>query len=337
MPRTSQNDRNRAIGMLQAGNTVSATARQFNVQRKTVRTWWLRFQNTGSVSDLPRRGRARITTRRQDRLIVLTHLRNRFQPATKTAREIPGARRISDSTVRRRLRENQLQPRRPAVRPLLQPRHRRARLQWARQHLRFRQAQWRNVLFTDESRFQLYAADGRQRVYRRHGERYANNCVIQRQAYGGGGLMVWGGISLRHRTDLVFIQGNLNGIRYRDEIVQQHVIPFMNRHGPGMILQQDNAPAHRAIVVRNHLQAANMDVLPWPAVSPDMAPIEHVWDELQRRIHHRPRPPTTLPELRRALQEEWDTIPQAFLANLVNSMRRRCRACVDALGGHTRY
>lgn len=337
MPRTSENDRLRAVGMLQAGSSVSATARRFNVQRSTLRVWWARFQGTGSVSDLPGRGRGRVTTARQDRFILLTHLRNRFQPATVTAREIPGARRISDSTVRRRLRENDLQCRRPAVRPPLQPRHRRARLQWAREHLRWRLAQWGNVLFTDESRFLLSTADGRQRVYRRAGERYADNCVVNRLPYGGGGVMVWGGISLRRRTNLVFIEGNLNGARYRDEIIQQHVVPFVHDHGPGIVLQHDNAPAHRALIVQDHLQEAQIDVLPWPAVSPDLAPIEHVWDELQRRIHHRRAPPVTLPELRRVLREEWQAIPQAFLARLVISMRRRCQACVDAQGGHTRY
>ena len=102
--------------------------------------------------------------------------------------------------VRRRLRENGLQARRPAVRPQLLPRHRAARLAWARQHLRFTIREWRHVLFTDESRFQLSFADGRHRVYRRRGERYADNCIMQRAPYGGGGVMVWGGISAHHRT-----------------------------------------------------------------------------------------------------------------------------------------
>ena len=160
MPRASKNDRHRAMGMLQAERSISATARQFNVHRSTLRVWLTRFLNTGSVSDLPRRGRGRVTTAGQDRFIVLCHLRNRFQPATVTAREIPGVRRISDSTVRRQLRENGLQCRRPAVRPQLQPRHRQARLQWARLYLRWRLPHWRNILFTDESRFQLSTADG---------------------------------------------------------------------------------------------------------------------------------------------------------------------------------
>ena len=80
----------------------------------------------------------------------------------------------------------------------------------------------------------------------------------------------------------------------------------------------------------------NIPLLPWPALSPDMAPIEHAWDELQRRIDSGP-PLHTVADLRRALVREWNQIPQAFFRNLVESMRRRCLACIASNGGHTRY
>jgi hypothetical protein len=66
--------------------------------------------------------------------------------------------------------------------PILLPRHRAARLTWCRRYLRFRIQDWANILFTDESRFHLDSSDGRSRVYRRVGERYADACVIQRQS-----------------------------------------------------------------------------------------------------------------------------------------------------------
>ena len=54
-------------------------------------------------------------------------------------------------------------------------------------------------MFSDESRYLLYRADGRQRVYRRNGERYRDNCLVERDRFGGGALMVWAGISYGHR------------------------------------------------------------------------------------------------------------------------------------------
>ena len=136
---------------------------------------------------------------------------------------------------------------------MLLPRHRAARLTWCRRYLRFRIQDWANILFTDESRFHLDSSDGRSRVYRRVGERYADACVIQRQSFGGGSVMVWGGITAHGRTSLVVVAGNLTGICYRDEIVQPYVIPFIQAQANNVTFQQDNARPHVARVVRDYL------------------------------------------------------------------------------------
>jgi transposase len=84
----------------------------------------------------------------------------------------------------------------------------------------------------------------------------------------------------------------------------------------------------------NFLNDNHLRTLPWPALSPDLSPIEHLWDELGRRVRNGLNPPETLDELRRALIQEWNNIPQAFI---IGSMRRRCQAVINARGGHTRY
>ena len=194
---------------------------------------------------------------------------------------------------------------------------------------------WARILFSDESRFHLDSSDARSRVYRRVGERYQDNCVVKRRLFGGGSIMVWGGITGNARTPLVVINGNLTGARYRDEILQAHVVPFVRQHA--VTLQHDNARPHVARVVTDFLTQQNVNVLPCPAVSPDLSPIEHAWDEMERRLRQLPNQPVTLAELSRALVRIWNGIPQAFFTNLVGSMRRRCNACITANGGHTRY
>ena len=151
MPRLSENERLKAIGMLEAGSSQRDVARQFNVHRNTILCLWQRWQQTNAVRDHPRSGRPRVTNNRQDNWIRTTHLRNRFQPATVTARSIPGLRRTSSQTVRRRLRCAGIVARRPARRPILTGNHRQPRLQWFRQRLRWTAMQW--GLFTDETRF----------------------------------------------------------------------------------------------------------------------------------------------------------------------------------------
>ena len=85
------------------------------------------------------------------------------------------------------------------------------------------------------------------------------------------------------------------------------------------------------------LQANNIPVLSWPALSPDMTPIEHVWDDLSRRVAQRPSQPDTLRQMELALNQGWQRMPQRVIRNIIDSMRRRCLACVAQNGGHTRY
>eukprot|EP00745_Piridium_sociabile_P044602 TRINITY_DN94269_c0_g2_i4.p2 TRINITY_DN94269_c0_g2~~TRINITY_DN94269_c0_g2_i4.p2 ORF type:complete len:150 (+),score=32.29 TRINITY_DN94269_c0_g2_i4:303-752(+) len=149
--------------------------------------------------------------------------------------------------------------------------------------------------------------------------------------------MIWGGISTRDRTPLYNVAGNLNGDRYQHEILQPLVIPALHHIGPQAVFQDDNARPHRSRAVNRFLQVAGVNRMQWPANSPDLNPIEHLWDELGRRLQQRQPPPANLAQLLLSLQQEWAAVPQAFLRNLVNSMRQRCLECLANNVGHTRY
>ncbi len=134
-----------------------------------------------------------------------------WRPVTRTAAATIGLhnQRISAQTVRNRLRKAHLHARHPHRGLDLTAVHHRNRLEWANAHIRWRLALCRGVLFTDESRFLLYRADGRQRVWRRVGERFAD-VVVDRVAHGDGGVMVWAGICYGQWTQGHFIDGILN-------------------------------------------------------------------------------------------------------------------------------
>ncbi|GFS13645.1 transposable element Tcb2 transposase [Elysia marginata] len=139
--------------------------------------------------------------------------------------------------------------------------------------------------------------------------------------------MVWGGITAAGKTPLVTVHGNLTARRYIDEILRPHVVPAI--HNQGLTFMQDNAPAHRARITNQFLYENNIPVLhPWPPYSPDMNPIEHLWDLLDRRVRMRQPQPQNLLQLERALHEEWDNIPQQAVQRLIGSMRRRCQAVI---------
>ena len=107
------------------------------------------------------------------------------------------------------------------------------------------------------------------------------------------------------------------------------------RHGPA-ILMHDNARPHVARICRQFLNRNNVNVLPWPAVSPDMNPIEHIWAYLCRKVRARGNV-HNLRDLENALIQEWNNIPNVVIRRYVRSMRGRLAACINSRGGHTRY
>ena len=330
----------RAVALYDDGRSVRYIANVMNMARSTTHDAIKRYRETLEYTRRPGSGRPRVTNPNEDRYMVLRVLRERNLPATSVAQQFVNmhGRPISAKTVRRRLKASGLISSRPATGPRLLRMHRVERLRFANDHRDWRNGQWSCVLFTDESRFNLCSPDGRERVWRRRGERFSQCCISENVPYGGGGVMVWAGVCTDARTELVFVEnGRLRADMYINECLADHVVPFGQFAGDNFVLMHDNARPHIAHAVGDYLQEVGIHVFPWPARSPDMNPIEYVWDMLGRRVKNRRPRPESLQELRRALGEEWELIPQEDIANQIESMPRRIDAVIQARGGNTRY
>lgn len=341
---TTPEEAAQVLALLQQGLSQRIVAAQLHLSQSSVSRVYRRFQETGSFIRRPRTSRQRCTSERDDRFIVSTSLRNRHMTGVDVQQELRRVREVtvSEWTVRRRLREANLTPKRPATGPKLTAAHRQVRLQFAREHLNWSVAQWRSVLFTDECRMCLHGSDRRGWVYRRPGERFAQCCFAETTAYGGGSCMMWAGISLEGKTELVFVPGGgrgggLTADRYITNILLDHVVPYAGFVGENFVLMHDNARCHTSRVTQQFLNEVNVQVMSWPALSPDINPIEHLWDQLKRRVRSRNPVPTTINELRVALLEEWDGIPQDIIKKLIRSMKNRLQAMIRARGGNTKY
>ncbi|UYV68433.1 hypothetical protein LAZ67_5004299, partial [Cordylochernes scorpioides] len=325
----------RAVGRMEAGQSQVEVAKWLNVNKSVVRKIWKQFIETGTIKRKEGSGRKIKTAISEDRYLVVTAKRHREMTAIQLSNELSSATGtiISRQTVYRRLHEGALYARRPMVCIPLTSAHRRARLNWCLEHRAWTHDQWANVLFSDESRFSLNIDSQRVFIWREPGTRYHPSNIREIDSFRGGSLLVWAGISSSRRTPLhIFSGGTLTAQRYRDEILEPYLRPYRDQIGHNLILMDDNARPHRARLVNEYLQSENIRRMDWPARSPDLNPIEHVWDALGRRIGARHPSPRTLVELRTALLEEWGLLPLDLLQSLVNSMRARCETLIAVRG-----
>ncbi len=326
--------------MLEGGASQRHVARQLVVSQSVVARMWSRYQMHGDVIPRYRGGRQRATTQAQDCFIVVQARRHRYMNATAFQDELQNASgvRVLTQTIRNRLHSVGMRARRPPICIPLIRNHIPACLQWAQDHITWSLNDWTPVLFTDESRFCVYFTDKRARVWRITNERFAPVCIANHARYGGGSVIVWAGISMQGKTDLHIIDnGTMTAHIYVREVFDVYVRPYAGAIGPDFILMDDNARPHRAMVTNGYLQAETIVRMEWPARSPDLNPIEHVWDMLQVAISARPVKPITIQDQRQALLEEWVRIPQDSIRGLISSTRRRCQSVINANGNHTRY
>ncbi|UYV75883.1 Transposase [Cordylochernes scorpioides] len=235
-------------------------------------------------------------------------------------------------TISRRLVANGLNSCRPLRRLPLTPPNRRQRLEWCRARSTW-MTEWHRVVFSDESRFCLSSDSRRVRVWRQRGERSNPAAIVQRPTVRQRGIMVWGAIAYDSRSPLLRIQGTMTAQRYVDDVLRPVTLPYL-QGVPNALYQQDNARPHTARISQQALQDVQM--LPWPPYSPDLSPIEHVWDIIGRRLHALPQPRSE-DELWKMVEREWRAIPQDAIRTLIDSLPRRVAACIAVRGGPTCY
>ncbi|GFS72604.1 transposable element Tcb2 transposase [Trichonephila clavipes] len=126
----------------------------------------------------------------------------------------------------------------------------------------------------------------------------------------------------------IFDAGSVNGTRYCNEILLPYVRLFRGAMSLQFLFMDDNSPCHRTVAAKKLLESEDIERMDWPARSPDLNAIEHVWDFLGRRLAARTLPPVTIRDLRLALQDEWAAMPQQLIDTLILSMGRRCETCL---------
>lgn len=195
------------------------------------------------------------------------------------------------------------------------------------------------MMWTDETKINQIGSDGRKWVWRRPGQVLDGRCVDETVKFGGGNVMIWGcmlayGVGIACR-----IEGTMTGKVYM-EILDEGLIGTFDKFwidSDDWIVQQDNDPKHTFNIAKRWFSDHNIKLLAWPAQSPDLNPIEHLWALLKRRLASYDTIPDSAEELWQRIRVEWDRIEAKECAALVSSMPRRIQAVLKAKGRWTEY
>ena len=193
---------------------------------------------------------------------------------------------------------------------------------------------WRKIIFSDEKKFNLDGPDGNCFYY--HDKR-KKQLLHDRRHTGGGGVMVWGAIGWNGKTDLAFLEGNQNSTGYLNTL-QHHLLPDAARiGGRNWIFQQDNAPIHVSRQSMAWFEERGIRLLPWPARSPDLNPMENVWAIMSRMVYKDGKQYANQEDLKTAIATAWANISGRLRQTLISSMPRRLNTVIGIHGYVSSY
>lgn len=319
------------------GDQQKDIAKQFNCTQGAVSKILKKHRASKRYVDYPRTGRPRKTTPHLDRVITRTSKQDPKKNAVDISKEIAEDHgvKISAKTVGRRLDALGLHARAPVKKPYVSPKNRMRRIEFANKYQNWTTKDWSNVVWTDESKFNLFGSDGRRYIRRPNGKKFDPRYTNPTMKHGGGSVMVYGAFSANGVGPIVRVNGNMTSETYRD-ILKMTTVPWAKQYMKrGWILQADNDPKHVSKVTKQWMSNNRIQCLFWPSQSPDANPIEHLWHEVEKRLRN--CKPKNGDELFTMIENEWNNLPKSLLFDLVASMPRRLKAIRDAKGFPTKY
>lgn len=240
-------------------------------------------------------------------------------------------------TIRNHLHSMNVHHRQPAYKVALTEGHKIARFNFARQYLDF---DWSSTIFTDEKSFNS-STNGRLNLWRYNNTRYEEKNVVINRESGRISINLWGWISADGVGELVQLPPRANAVNYVS-MLEESMLPslrivYPQREMPNVSFVQDNCRIHTARVTdawfREHPE---ITVIPWPAKSPDLNPIENIWGLMVQRWDNRNERRTE--DLLRHCEQSWENLRGSDICSrLVGSMRSRLQAVIDSNGSYTRY
>lgn len=304
-------------------------AKYLKISETSVRRWINRYKETGAVDDIPKTGRPPCTTSQQDQQIVKMADAEKPMTTEQIANQL--AKKgvtVSRQTVCRRIRDSGLRYQNKTKKPLLTDRHIENRLAWARANIG---RDWTRTIYSDECGFHLHYPVGR--VWKRRGQ-----VKVVRTVKHSAKVNMWGCFSSEGFGKLVIVVGTLES-KQMCKIYEKGLLPSADKFfGVGdrnWELLEDGDSKHTSKLCTGWKAENGVEVIDWPANSPDCNPIENVWAYLKAKL--RKKNYNSLDHLIANIKREWKQLSVDYARKLSESMDRRCQAVIDNGGDWTLY
>ncbi|KAG2462346.1 TCB1 transposase, partial [Polypterus senegalus] len=323
----SVDDRDKIVSRHKSGEGYKKISAALKVPMSTVASIirkWKKFETTRT---LPKAGRPSKLSDQGRRALVREVTKNPMVTLSELHRSCVVRGELSRrSTISAAIHQSGLYGR------VASKRHIAARLEFAKRHLKDSQTMRNKILWSDETKIELFGVNARRHVWRKPGTAHHQANTIATVKHGGGSIMLWGCFSAAGTGRLVRIKGKMTAAMYRDILDENLLQSALDlRLGRRFIFQQDNDPK----ISKEWLQDNSVNVLEWLSQSPDLNLIEHLWRDLKMAV--RRRFPSNLMELEKCCKEEWAKLAKDRCAKLVASYSKRLEAVIAAKGTSTKH